>query len=135
MARILIVDDRAASRELQRIMLESFGHEVAEASGGREAIGTALALNPDLVLLDLVMPGFDGFATLTEFQREPRLASIPVVALTASAMKGDYARILAAGFSAYITKPVFLHSFRYQISRLLESRESNDPRAKRAASS
>ena len=134
MARILIVDDRAPSRELVRIMLESFGHEVVEASGGREGIVAALEAKPDLVLLDLVMPEFDGFATLAEFKKEPHLASTPVVALTASAMKTDHARVLDAGFSAYITKPVFLHDFSQQISRLLESRRLSDQPTKFAAS-
>ena len=105
MARILIVDDRPPSRELERIMLESFGYEVVEAGSGREAMVAALQAVPDLVLLDLHMPWLDGFATLAEFRREP-MASTPIVALTASAMQGDDARALEAGFSGYITKPV-----------------------------
>ncbi|HEY7305374.1 MAG TPA: response regulator [Bryobacteraceae bacterium] len=119
MVRILIVDDRPASRELERLMLESFGYEVMEASSGREAIATALHAIPDLVLLDLYMPELDGFRTLAEFQKQQQLAGVPIVALTASAMKGDDLRVLGAGFSGYITKPVFLHEFRDQIRRFL----------------
>lgn len=120
MGRILIVDDKPASRELERIMLESFGYEVIEASGGREAVEAALKAFPDLVLLDLHMPGQDGFATVAEFRREPRLATLVIVALTASAMRGDDVRAMEAGFSGYITKPVFLHTFREQIRSFLE---------------
>ncbi len=119
MVRILIVDDRPASRELERIMLESFGYEVVEASSGREAITAALQAVPDLVLLDLHMPELDGFATLGEFRREPQLASTPIVALTASAMQGDDARAFKAGFSGYITKPVSQYDLRSQIVSFL----------------
>ena len=124
MARILIVDDKPASRELGRIMLESFGHEVVEASSGREAIAAALESAPDMVLLDLHMPDLDGFATLAEFRRETQLAGTPIVALTASAMHGDDIRALEAGFSGYITKPVVLHEFRGKILSFLEARVS-----------
>jgi CheY-like chemotaxis protein len=124
MARILIVDDKPASRELGRIMLESFGHEVVEASSGREAIAAALESAPDMVLLDLHMPDLDGFATLAEFRRETQLAGTPIVALTASAMHGDDIRALEAGFSGYITKPVVLHEFRGKILSFLGARAS-----------
>jgi CheY-like chemotaxis protein len=124
LARILIVDDKPASRELGRIMLESFGHEVVEASSGREAIAAALESAPDMVLLDLHMPDLDGFATLAEFRRETQLAGTPIVALTASAMHGDDIRALEAGFSGYITKPVVLHEFRGKILSFLEARVS-----------
>ncbi|MGA8599024.1 MAG: response regulator [Bryobacteraceae bacterium] len=121
MARILIVDDKPASRELGRIMLESFGCEVLEASSGCEAVAAALQVVPDLVLLDLHMPGLDGFATLAEFRKEPQLAGTPVVALTASAMQGDDVRALEAGFSGYITKPVLLHELRSQVLSFLQA--------------
>lgn len=120
MARILIVDDQPGSRELERVMLESFGYEVVEASSGREAVAAALQAIPDLVLLDLHMPQLDGFATLAEFRREPQLTNIPIVALTASAMQGDSVRALDAGFSGYITKPVFLHDFHSRIRGFLK---------------
>lgn len=117
MARILVIDDRPASRELERIMLESFGYEVMEAGSGREALAAASRALPDLVLLDLHMPELDGFSTLAEFRSDSRMTVIPIVALTASAMKGDHMRALQAGFSGYITKPVFVHEFRSQIRR------------------
>lgn len=123
MGRILIVDDKPASRELERLMLEFFGYEVVEASGGHEAVASALQTPPDLVLLDLHMPEQDGFATVAEFRREPKLSNIPIVALTASAMRGDDVRALEAGFSGYITKPVFLNTFREQVRSFLGIRQ------------
>jgi two-component system cell cycle response regulator DivK len=126
MARILIVDDRSSSREVERIMLESFGHEVVEADSGREALAVALETVPDLVLLDLHMPEVDGFGTLAEFRRQPQLTGIPIVALTASAMKGDDVRVLEAGFSGYITKPIFLRDFRNQIRSFLDSSKASE---------
>jgi len=115
MARILVVDDNPSSRELERIMLEVFGYEVVEASNCREAVTAALLSVPDLILLDLHIPGSDGFAILEELRREHRLSTVPVVAVTASAMKEDRGRALKAGFSGYITKPIFLHEFQCQI--------------------
>lgn len=123
MARILIVDDKSSSRELERIMLESFGHEVLEASNGREAIEVATKGIPDLVLLDLHMPELDGYATLVELRKEQRLSRTAVVALTASAMQGDEFRVREAGFSGYITKPVSLQELGKRIRRFLEIRD------------
>lgn len=124
MARILIVDDKSSSRELERIVLESFGHEVFEASNGREAIEVAMEGVPDIVLLDLHMPELDGYATLLEFRKDERFSRTPVVALTASAMQGDEVRALEAGFSGYITKPVSLHDLHKHIRGFLKTREA-----------
>lgn len=119
MKRILIADDQASSRELVRTVLEHFGHQVIEAADGAEALAKARETHPDLVMLDLHMPALDGFATVGELRREPGFGAIPVVALTASAMQGDRERALAAGFSAYLTKPIRLAALRSEVERLL----------------
>ena len=119
MKRILIADDQASSRELVRTVLEHFGHQVIEAADGAEAVAKAREIHPDLVMLDLHMPALDGFATLSELRREPGFDRIPVVALTASAMQGDRERALAAGFSAYLTKPIRLAALRSEVEHLL----------------
>lgn len=119
MKRILIADDQASSRELVRTVLEHFGHQVIEAVDGADAIAKARETHPDLVMLDLHMPGLDGFAAVGELRREPGFAATPVVALTASAMQGDRERALAAGFSAYLTKPLRLAALRSEVERLL----------------
>ena len=120
MTKILVAEDRAASRELIRTVLEDCGYEVAEACDGAEAVGQATISVPDLVLLDLHMPILDGYGVLQQLRRDSRFAAIPFVALTANAMEGERARAIAAGFSAYITKPVDLTFLRKELAKLLE---------------
>jgi two-component system cell cycle response regulator DivK len=87
--RVLVVDDRATSRELIRTVLENAGYAVSEARDGCEAVQIALQVEPDLVLLDLQMPTLDGFGALELLRADARFASLPIVAVTASAMQGD----------------------------------------------
>ena len=124
MKRILIVDDKATSRELLRTVLERQGFIVAEAADGEEALRQARAEIPDLILLDLQMPVRNGYEVLTELRQDPRFASLPIIALTASAMQGDRERALAAGFTAYLPKPVTLAHLREEIQRLLQTGNS-----------
>jgi CheY-like chemotaxis protein len=119
MKRILIADDRASSRELVRTMLEHSGYEVIEAADGAEAVEKARESHPQLILLDLQMPGLDGFAVIERLRSEVCFAATPVVAVTASAMPSDGAKVLAAGFSGYITKPIRLAKLRSEVARLL----------------
>ena len=105
MARILIVEDNNENLELIRFVLEAFGHAPLVATSGREGVDTALRERPELILMDLQMPGMDGFEALQQIRREPSLAATPIVAVTALAMVGDRERALRAGFDGYITKP------------------------------
>lgn len=117
--RVLIVDDKATGRELVRTVLEGRGYEVFEACDGIEALEAAYRVRPHLIILDLHMPGIDGFGVIRELRLDNRFAEIPVVALTASAMQGDRQRALSAGFTGYITKPVSLRALRAEVERLL----------------
>jgi CheY-like chemotaxis protein len=119
MKTVLIADDRATSRELVRTVLENSGYAVIEASNGVEALRNARELKPDLIILDLHMPGLDGFGVVLELRRDQALASTPVMALTASAMQGDRERAISAGFTAYIAKPIQLRMLRSEVARLL----------------
>lgn len=119
MKTVLIADDKATSRELVRTVLEKSGYTVAEASDGIEALRNARELKPDLIILDLHMPGMDGFDVIREIRRDRELAATPVMALTASAMQGDRERALSAGFTGYIAKPIKLHVLRSEVERLL----------------
>ncbi len=121
MKRILIVEDKATSRELLRTVLEQQGYSVDEAGDGDEALRKILANPPDLVLMDLQMPARNGYEVVHELRKDPRLAGVPVVAVTASAMQGDRERVLAAGFTSYMTKPLSLVQLRQEVSRLLET--------------
>jgi CheY-like chemotaxis protein len=120
MKKVLIADDKATSRELVRMVLEKCGYAVFEAGDGLEALRLAPEVAPDLIILDLHMPGLDGFGVIGELRRDGRFAATPVMALTASAMQGDRERALSAGFTAYISKPIPLNTLRNEVARLLQ---------------
>jgi len=122
MARILVVDDDARNLRLAVTALEHAGHEVLSAEGGAEAIEAALAHAPDLVLMDVQMPGMDGVSALRRLRAETRTAALKVVALTALAMKGDAERLLAEGFDGYLEKPIRYKEFLASIAALLAGR-------------
>lgn len=117
--RILIADDKPEGRELVRTVLENTGFDVHEAADGIEALSAAHRLQPHLIILDLHMPGLDGFGVIKELRAHPAFCDTPVMALTASAMQGDRARALAAGFTGYLAKPVSLKALRSEVVRLL----------------
>jgi CheY-like chemotaxis protein len=116
---ILVVDDNPDSRHLLRSVLKNSCEQVLEACQGQEALDVITRAEPDLVLLDLEMPVLDGFAVLSELRRDPRFTALPVVAVTANAMFGDREKALAAGFDAYITKPIQAKLVRRQVEQLL----------------
>ncbi len=116
---ILIADDRPGSRELLRAVLERSGYQVIEAEDGEQALAQARSHNPRLILLDLQMPGLDGYQVLQQLQADPALRNVPVLALTASAMRGDREKILAAGFTDYLAKPAGPELLRETVARLL----------------
>lgn len=119
MKRVLIADDKATGRELVRSVLENRGYEVFEACNGIEALDAAHRVGPHLIILDLHMPGMDGFGVIKELRLCDRFAELPILALTASAMQGDRQRALSAGFTGYLTKPVSLKGLRAEVERLL----------------
>ncbi len=106
MKKILLVEDNEVNRELVRDMLEGCDFEVFEAGNGLEAWQMLPETEPDLVLLDIQMPVVDGMSLIKQLRETSCYAHLPVVALTAYAMVGDRERIMAAGFSGYLTKPI-----------------------------
>jgi CheY-like chemotaxis protein len=119
---ILVADDKATGRELVRTVLESSGYTVIEAENGLEALRCAREVHPDLIILDIHMPGRDGFQVIQELRQDPAFAPTPIVALTASAMQGDRERAIASGFTGYLTKPIRLSALREEVARLLADR-------------
>lgn len=111
MAHVLVVDDDATNIELASAMLEQAGHRVQCASSGEACIALASANLPELVLLDVQMPGMDGVEALRRLRADPRTAALKVYALTALAMKGDRERLLAEGFDGYLEKPIRYKAF------------------------
>jgi two-component system cell cycle response regulator DivK len=108
MAAILIVEDNPANLKLARLVLERAGHRVLAASDAQEGLATARDAKPDLILMDVQLPDMDGLTATARLKSDPETSAIPVVALTAFAMKGDEERIRAAGCDGYLSKP-----FRY----------------------
>jgi CheY-like chemotaxis protein len=119
MKKVLVADDKATGRELVRTVLERSGHQVFEASDGEQAVAEALRIHPDLIILDIHMPGLDGFGVIEKLRREEGFAATPIIALTASAMMGDRERAMSVGFTGYITKPIRLGALRAEVERLL----------------
>jgi two-component system cell cycle response regulator DivK len=105
MAIILVVEDNPANLKLARFLLESAGHEVIEAADAAEGLAHAESEHVDLVLMDIQLPGMDGLEATRVLKNKETTRAVPVIALTALAMKGDRERILAAGCDGYIAKP------------------------------
>jgi two-component system cell cycle response regulator DivK len=105
MARILLVEDTADNRQIIRDLLTASGFTVLEAGTGPEGLAMALSAHPDLILMDLQLPGMDGYEVTRRIKANPRLAPIPVIAVTSYALSGDEAKSRSAGCDAYIAKP------------------------------
>ena len=110
MARILVVEDSPDNMKLFRSLLTLKGHEVTGLSGGEQLLETIARTDPELVLMDIQLPGKDGFTLLGEIRQSPH-AALRVVALTAHAMSGDRERAIQSGFDGYITKPIDIRLF------------------------
>ncbi len=114
---ILYVEDNFENKLFVRRVIESMGHQMLEAETGLESLEIAAEHMPDLILMDVNIPGMDGLETTTRMKQNPRLTHIPVIALTANAMKGDKERCLAAGCDGYMQKPIGVSDLRREIMR------------------
>jgi two-component system cell cycle response regulator DivK len=114
---ILYVEDNFENKLFVRRVIESMGHEMVEAENGLDSLVIAAEKIPDLILMDVNIPGMDGLETTAKMKQNPRLSHIPVIALTANAMKGDKERCLAAGCDGYMQKPVGVSDLRREITR------------------
>ncbi|HEU5394109.1 MAG TPA: response regulator [Candidatus Methylomirabilis sp.] len=119
MMTILIIEDNRRNMLLVRDLLEMHGFRTLEASDAEEGIARAKAERPDLILMDLQLPGMDGLTATRLLRQDPVTAAIPVIALTAHAMKGDRERALEAGCTGYIPKPIDTRRFLTQIRAFL----------------
>lgn len=111
MAKILIVEDNADNMLLTTMLLQSADHEVLTAVDAEAGLTLARTERPALILMDVQLPGMDGLEATMRLKADEATRDIPVVALTALAMRGDEERILAAGCDAYISKPMRMHEF------------------------
>jgi two-component system, cell cycle response regulator DivK len=120
---ILVVEDNERNLKLLRDVLEYAGYDVRVARTGEDGVTLAVKEPPDLVLMDLQLPGIDGMEALRQLRASPRTADIPVVAVTAQAMKQDRERVLEAGFDGYVEKPISVRAFPEQVRRFLSGGE------------
>ena len=120
--KILIVEDNEDSRELVAKVLRNKGYMIAEAVDGEEAIEKVVSERPDLVLLDISIPKLDGYEVAKRLKSREDVKDIPIVAVTAHAMKGDRERIIAAGFEGYISKPVNVRELPEQVKSYLRGK-------------
>ena len=107
---ILVVDDNEDNREILNDLLAGAGYEITQAAAGDEALRLAGELVPDLILMDIQLPGINGLEATRRIKADPRLAHIPVIAVTSFALTGDDAKARAAGCDDYISKPFSLHA-------------------------
>ena len=119
--RVLLIEDNASNRELAKMVLTGNGFEVDVALDGDEGLHKARAKPYDLVLMDIELPGMDGLTVTRMLRSDPKTSSMPIVALTANAMKGSEQEALAAGCSGYISKPIEVANFVERISNYLEA--------------
>lgn len=119
---ILVVDDNDKNLRFLNDVLELQGFEVATAASGAEAVAQTRRLKPQLILMDVQMPEMSGTEAMKTLRAHPETASIPIVAVTALAMKGDEKRLLEAGFDAYISKPVALKGLLALVRTLLDGK-------------
>ena len=103
--RILAVDDQEDNRRILRDLLTSVGYEVIEAVTGEEAVTLAEKQRPDLILMDIQLPGIDGYEATRRIKANPTLRAIPLIVVTSYALSGDDAKAMAAGADAYVSKP------------------------------
>jgi len=119
--KILVVEDNQDNRELVVKVLKINGYHVIEAVDGEEAIEKTRAENPDLILMDLFIPKIDGYEVTRRLKRDIDLKSIPIIALTAHAMKGDMEVALAAGCDGYMPKPIDVRELPKQIEYFMNT--------------
>jgi two-component system, cell cycle response regulator DivK len=112
---ILIVEDNEKNLKLARDVLQFSGFQTVEAGTGEAAVGIARQEHPDLILMDIELPGIDGITALQQLRADAETAGIPIVALTASAMSTDRERFDGAGFDGYISKPINIKEFPGQV--------------------
>jgi two-component system, cell cycle response regulator DivK len=103
--RILVIEDQEDNRQIVRDLMTASGYELIEATTGEEGIEAAAREKPDLILMDIQLPGIDGYEVTRRIKANPKLKKIPIIAVTSYALSGDDKKAFAAGCDGYVTKP------------------------------
>ena len=120
--KILIVEDNENNRSLFRDILSFHGYQVTVASDGKEGVALAQQLMPDLILMDIQMPGMDGMTAGCILKEDPATSGLKVIALTSFAMQGDEQKFLQAGFDGYLSKPISTRELPVLVQKWLEEK-------------
>ncbi len=120
MKKILVVEDNEKNMYLISYIIEKIGHQAIKAATGEEGVETAIRELPDLILMDIQLPGIDGLETARRIRQSKADGKIPIIALTSHALSGDRERLMAAGCSGYIEKPINPETIRQDIEKYLE---------------
>jgi CheY-like chemotaxis protein len=123
--QILVVEDNIDNYELVRFILERAGYDVFLAMNGRDGVAAARLQRPDLILMDLTMPGMDGWLAAEKLKADDATKSIPLYALTAHALPSERKRALEAGCDGYVSKPIHMTGFLELIEQALDKKEKN----------
>ena len=118
---ILVVEDNDMNMQLVEFLLEEGGYSIVKATSGEEALAITREQAPDLILMDIHLPGMDGLSVVRAMKADARTARVPIVALTAHAMRGDKDRFLEAGCDGYISKPIDVKTFIASIRQYLST--------------
>ena len=119
---ILIIEDNEKNRRLIRDVLRVKGYNTIDTETSEEGLKLALERSPALILMDILLPGMDGITAMKKLKAEPKTNSIPIIAITASAMTNNRTSMLAEGFDGYQPKPISLKDFLAEVQRVLDGR-------------
>lgn len=120
---ILIIEDNEKNRKLARDVLQVKGYRTVESETAEEGLKLAIEQIPQLVLMDIQLPGMDGITAMKQLKGDPKTKEIPIIAITASAMTHNRSTLLAEGFDGYQTKPISLKEFLGEVNRVLATRK------------
>lgn len=118
--RILLIEDNEQNRYLASFLLQARGWQMVHAEDGPTGVELAGKVEPVLILLDIQLPGMDGYEVARALRQDPALAAIPIVAVTSYAMPGDRERCIAAGCNGYIEKPIDPNTFAVEVERFIK---------------
>ena len=126
--KILLVEDNPVNRRLAVFLLRSQGYEVREATTAQEAFEIIEKERPDLIVMDIQLPGMDGLEATRKIKAQPATTDIPIIAVTSYAMKGDREKAMAAGCAGYVTKPIDKNIFIQEVAALLGEKSKIEDR-------
>lgn len=122
--KVLMIEDNAQNRYLATFLLERHGYEIVSAVDGPRGIEMAQTFKPDLILLDIQLPGMDGYGVAQALRKLDSLSEVPIIAVTSYAMVGDREKALAAGCTGYVEKPIDPDTFVGEIERIRSAAET-----------